>query len=239
MSVSLANHAGNLRVECSAMWVKKIVKSYTSKGFRIAVWNVRREWRISRQHRSALKQVGAFLNIPDKKLNLGCGSDLKPGWINIDLFASHADLRLDLREEWPFADSSVNHVYSEHLFEHFEIDQEVPHFLSEARRVLHPGGVFDVGVPDTEWPLLAYGDPEDKYWPFSKTVHPQSRETKLDHLNYHFRQGTKHKYAWDEETLGAILAKFGFVNIMRREFNPALDSISRKTGTLYMVATRP
>ena len=112
---------------------------------------------------------------------------------NIDLFDAHADLRLDLREKWPFGDATVSSVYSEHVFEHFELHREVAHFLSEAHRVLKPDGIFDVGVPDTEWPLRAYGNPDDPYWTFAKMVHPAWCETQLDHLNYHFRQGVEHK----------------------------------------------
>jgi predicted SAM-dependent methyltransferase len=210
-----------------------------SKGFSAAVDNARQEWRISRQHSCGLKKVGLFLQQSEKKLNLGCGPNPKQGWINIDLFDSHADLSLDLREKWPFADRSISHVYSEHVFEHFELHEEVSHFLSEARRVLQPGGLFDVGVPDTEWPLRAYGNPANPYWPFAKTVHPEWCETQLDHINYHFRQGIEHKYAWDYETLAMTLCKFGFTDIMRREFDPTLDADSRKTGTLYMRAIGP
>ncbi len=218
---------------------KEIVKAHTSKGFFKAVRNAREEWRISRKHRSALKKVGPFLQRPEKKLNLGCGPNPKPGWINIDLFDSRADLQLDLREKWPFADASISHIYSEHVFEHFELHEEVAHFLSEARRVLQSAGLFYVGVPDTEWPLHAYGDPGNQYWSFAKTVHPESCETQLDHINYHFRQGTEHKYAWDYETLDRTLRTFGFTDITRREFDPALDAESRKTGTLYIRAIKP
>jgi hypothetical protein len=87
-----------------AAFLKEFVKAHTSKGFFEAIRNVNGEWRISKQHRSALKQVGPFLQRPEKKLNLGCGPNPKPGWINIDLFDSRADLQLDLREKWPFAD---------------------------------------------------------------------------------------------------------------------------------------
>ena len=216
--------------------LKEFVTAHTSRGFRKAVLHVRQEWRISRQHRIALKEVGLFLQRREKKLNLGCGPNPKPGWINIDLFDSHADLQLDLREKWPFAGASISHIYSEHVLEHFEFHEEVSHFLSQARRLLQPGGLLDVGVPDTEWPLRAYGNPSSPYWLFAKTVHPEWCETQLDHLNYHFRQETEHKYAWDYETLVRTLRRFGFTDITRREFDPALDAESRKTGTLYMRA---
>jgi predicted SAM-dependent methyltransferase len=197
------------------------------------------EWGIYKRHRSALKKVAPFLRYPEKKLNLGCGPNLKPGWINIDLLDSGADLQLDLREQWPFADASISHIYSEHVFEHFEVREEVSHFLSEAYRVLRPGGLFEVGVPDTEWPLRAYGDPSDPYWRFAKTVHPEWCETQLDHINYHFRQGRQHKYAWDYETLARKLRQFDFTCITRREFDPNIDSESRKAGTLYLTAMKP
>jgi predicted SAM-dependent methyltransferase len=217
---------------------KEFVKAHTSKGLFEALRSAKIEWGLFRLHRSELKKVGPFLQRPDKKLNLGCGPNRKPGWINIDLFDTRADLRLDLRERWPFADASVSHVYSEHVFEHFEIRQEVPHFLSEARRVLRPRGFFDVGVPDTEWPIRAYLDPGDPYWPYVGTIDPAWCETRLDHINYHFRQGTEHKYAWDYETLARTLRSFGFADITRRKFDPTLDGDPSRIGTLYVTAVK-
>jgi predicted SAM-dependent methyltransferase len=173
------------------------------------------------------------------KLNLGCGPNAKSGWINVDLFDSNADLQLDLREQWPFPDSSIACIYSEHVFEHFEFYREVPHILSESMRVLQSGGVFDVGVPDTEWPLRGYGDPDHDYWALAPSWHPDSCETQLDHINYHFRGIDHHKYAWDEETLARSLNRAGFGCVSRRSFDTTLDSESRRTGTLYMRGIKP
>lgn len=222
---------------------KKLVKSRTTTGLRSAIGELGNEWKLYRRHRQALKRVPQFLNQLPIKLNLGCGPNRKPDWVNIDLYHPSADLQLDLREPWPFPDASVSYIYSEHVFEHFEFTREVPHFLQEAQRVLCAGGVFDVGVPDTEWPLRDYHNPEERYFHTSMTQgwHPQWCQTELDHINYHFRQDKEHgehKYAWDKETLERTLRNTGFTSITRREFDPSLDTESRRLGTLYMQASK-
>lgn len=219
--------------------MRAFIRSHTTKALRDSIRSVRGEWAIWRRHRVGLQLVPKFLNHVPLKLHLGCGPNRKAGWINIDLFHEEADLALDLRGPWPFPAESVMHIYSEHVFEHFEHDHEVPHFLSESIRVLRPGGIFDVGVPDTAWPLTAYGNAQDPYWSLAKSQHPQDCETPMDHLNYHFRQGNEHKYAWDEETLTRSLLVHGFINVKRREFDSALDCDTRRAGTLYMTGSKP
>jgi predicted SAM-dependent methyltransferase len=215
------------------------VKQHTTYALRFAVHQLIQEFTAIPRHVLSARKVRSLVNGQPIKLNIGCGPNARPGWLNIDLFDSRAQLRLDVRKPWPLPDGSASYVYSEHVFEHLEFYGEVPRFLAESFRVLRPGGVFDVGVPDTEWPLLGYGNPNHEYWKFAPTVHPESCKTQLDHINYHFRQGEQHKYAWDEETLGVTLESAGFTSIERREFNPELDSESRKTGTLYMRAVKP
>jgi predicted SAM-dependent methyltransferase len=221
---------------------KEYLKSRTTKALRSAVYQVGWEFRLNLRHRASVKKAYRFLQDSPLKLSLGSGPNAKSGWLNIDLFDPSADLQLDLREHWPFPDGSVSHIYSEHVFEHFDFRDEVPHLLSESLRVLQTAGRFDVGVPDTAWPLHAYGNPDDSYWRFDKAILPKSYEMQLDVINYHFRQDKEHgehKYAWDEETLARSLQRSGFVGVVRREFDPTLDSESRKKGTLYMRATKP
>ena len=222
--------------------MKEYVKSHTTKALRAAVRQVGWECHMCLRQWSELRKVPRLLKAWPFKLNLGCGSNVKPGWVNIDLFDPSADLRLDLREPWPFPNSSVSHIYSEHAFEHLDFLDEALHFLSESMRVLQKGAIFDVGVPDTDWPLRAWGNPSDEYWGFARSILPEWCETNLDLVNYHFRQDKlhgEHKYAWNEETLTRSLRRSGFTHIERREFDLSLDSESRKTGTLYMRAVKP
>lgn len=173
------------------------------------------------------------------RLNLGSGPVTKAGWVCIDL-QKGADLQLDVREEFPFADGSVSILYSEHFFEHLEFPKQTTHFLREAKRVLEKGGLLSLGVPDTEWPLKAYSDDTEGYFPWVRAgQHPNWCRTRLQHLNFHFRQGDEHKYAYDFETLEAVLSQQGFQSIRRRDFDPSLDSAARERGTLYVDARNP
>ena len=68
--------------------------------------------------------------------------------------------------------------------------------------------------------------------------HPRWCDTRMHNINYHFRQGTEHKYAYDYETLEKILIEVGFSSVTRASFDPALDSESRELGTLYAEALK-
>jgi predicted SAM-dependent methyltransferase len=211
----------------------------TTAGFRTALRQVRQEWELARMHRRSVARAQRNGQARDLKLNIGCGRKVRPGWVNIDLVAA-ADLQLDLREPLPFPDGSVGIVYSEHFFEHLEYPDEARGFLRESLRVLEPGGVFSVGVPDTEWPLRCYATDDDAYFKVAREEwHPAWCDTRMHSINYHFRQGVEHKYAYDEETLTRVLEQAGFVQVRRRPFDPELDHEMRRRGTLYMDARKP
>lgn len=84
------------------------------------------------------------------KLNIGCGFDKKPGYVNVDGFAECGpDILLDLETTpWPFETDSVDEIYAKHVLEH--IGQPFPVFaavLKECHRVLRHDGRFHIFVP--------------------------------------------------------------------------------------------
>src|SRR6266849_4866150 len=127
--------------------IRSLIRTRTTLGLKVAAHALLNEYRTQRLHRGALAKAKRFANQTGLKLNLGCGPNLKEGWVNIDLSES-ADLHLDLREDLPFTGESVSFIYSEHFFEHLAYPDEARRFLKEAFRVLEPGGLFSVGVPD-------------------------------------------------------------------------------------------
>jgi predicted SAM-dependent methyltransferase len=83
-------------------------------------------------------------------LNLGCGSRFHPDWENVDFVPAGPSVRVhDLLKPIPYADQSFDVVYHSHVLEHFPREQGLA-FLRECYRLLRPGGVIRVAVPDLE-----------------------------------------------------------------------------------------
>lgn len=82
-----------------------------------------------------------------RKLNLGGGPEWSTaGWLNLDLCTGY-DLETQLLT--PFQDHSVSKIYTSHALEHLKIQSVLP-LLKECFRVLCPGGVIRIVVPDVE-----------------------------------------------------------------------------------------
>ncbi|NTV03540.1 glycosyltransferase, partial [bacterium] len=91
-------------------------------------------------------------------VNVGCGDQPLPGFVNLDLDRD-ADLKLDVRRGLPFADGTVDGIHSEHFVEHLT-QGELLAFLRECRRALRPGGVVRVATPDLAEIVRCYLDPD-------------------------------------------------------------------------------
>ena len=213
---------------------------YRTRGVSEAKRALVKERALARRHLSGVIKAGQMRSRTSLKLHLACGRNIKRGWVNIDLFARRADLRIDLREPFPFDDGSVSVIYSEHFFEHLEYPGEVGHLLKESLRVLQPGGLFSVAVPDAAPLLNAYADDDrETFRIYRELWHPKWCDTHLHQVNYHFRQGKEHKYAYDFETLALILKTAGYDPVAKRGFDARLDSASRRIGSLYVEAGKP
>lgn len=74
-------------------------------------------------------------------LNLGCGEHKMPGHVNLDIKDGADARKLD------YPDNSVDEVYASHVLEHFGAE-ETELVLKEWVRVLKPGGIIRIAVPD-------------------------------------------------------------------------------------------
>ena len=89
------------------------------------------------------------------KLNLGCCDSILPDYVNVDSVAAPGVEVVDLREAWPWPESSVEAIRAFDVIEHLP---DKIHTMNELWRVLHPGGKVEIAVPTTEGPG-AFQDP--------------------------------------------------------------------------------
>lgn len=196
------------------------------------------------------------------RLHLGCGSLYKPGWINTDIATptwalrlarptaatlgwisrdsaypvSHADLRWDLRRPLPFPINSVHAIFAEHVLEHFTYAKGIG-ILEDCHRVLAPGGVLRLGLPDLERYVRGYMG-VDAVLDEQRSGRP-TRAIALSELFY--RHG--HRAAYDSETLLLACREAGFSCVETSAFGQGrlgaeADSESRRADTVYIEAAK-
>lgn len=142
----------------------------------------------------------------------------------------------DLRKGIPFPDASVDAVYHSHMLEHIDHDA-VPGFLAEVRRVLKPGGVHRIVVPDLELEARTYlasldavlaGQGTDEAYDAavhdlleqmvrreaygSSTRPPTQRRLENMLLGDARSRGETHQWMWDRFSLPRELVRAGFTD---------------------------
>ena len=98
------------------------------------------------------------------KLNWGCGGYPAGGWINADL-NPYPGLQIvgDILEGLPLATNSISYAVSIHALPEIAYPDLIP-ALQELRRVLEPGGVLRLCLPDIEKGIAAYQAQDRDYF---------------------------------------------------------------------------
>jgi len=173
----------------------------------------------------------------DIQLHLGCGGERKAGWLNIDLLGDPVDLAWNLARPLPFESGSVAAIFHEHLLEHLPLPAGNS-FMHECFRILKPGGILRVGVPDAGRLIRSYaGDRE-----YLERLHPD-RPTGLIAVQELF-YWHRHCAMFDTETLELLFRANGFSSPREcafgdTELSHAPDTERRRAETLYMEARKP
>ena len=143
------------------------------------------------------------------KLHFACGTVKLPGWVNIDRdpVSDVIDLSWDAREPLPIVDGCVQFVYHEHFLEHLSVTEGLA-FLRECRRLLMPGGVLRVAMPDLAECVRQYYE-NDWRQPWMKKYGYEWIETRAETINIAFREW-EHKWLYDREELHRRLHEAGF-----------------------------
>ena len=95
------------------------------------------------------------------KINLGCGSDYRPGWLNVDQFDNQSpDLVMSIDQPpWPIESDYADHILLKHVLEH--VGKDAATFLEiikELYRICKPDATIEIHVPHP-WHNDFLGDP--------------------------------------------------------------------------------
>ena len=171
------------------------------------------------------------------KVNLGCGKDVKNGWLNIDLCVPAIDctscrdtvlMSYDLRLGLPLESHSCSIIYSSHFFEHLEFRHGLK-LMTDCHRVLKHGGTFRLALPDYREIFRAYIQGNSEYFSLIDdrwlgSLRDQNTATVVDYVNYAVYQHGEHKFIYDEDKLILLLQALGYSFVSRTDHKEGLDS---------------
>lgn len=177
-------------------------------------------------------------------LNLGCGSNIRDGFCNMDismpfrwLISKKENFWLhDVTKKWPCSDNYWDGIYTQHMLEHLTYQGAI-NSLIESFRTLKSGGYIRIVVPDLEKYVSYYiGDvPNSEFEKFRYGAIAISN----------LCQNAGHISVYDFELLSAVLKEIGWLNIRKVSFMEGtnekllIDSPERKWASLYVEAQKP
>lgn len=148
------------------------------------------------------------------------------------LLSGNAFFQANLAHGIPAESDSVDYVYSSHFVEHLYL-REAERLVADCFRVMRPGGVIRIVVPDLDHALrlMAAGDRHKAMVSYFFVEDMESAYA-------------RHKYMYDFDLLSSLLHKHGFADVRRCEYRqgrvPDLQILdNRPDESLYVEAEKP
>lgn len=149
-------------------------------------------------------------------IHLGCWTRNIPGFINVDLVdLPHVHYKRGIDDLSIFDNDSADLIYSSHNLEYFD-RIEAKKVLKEWNRVLKPGGILRLAVPDFEKLIHVYQLTGD----LNKLLGPLYGRMIINTSN-----GEKtiyHKTGYDYTSLKSLLEESGFRNVCRYDWRDTI-----------------
>lgn len=133
---------------------------------------------------------------------------------------------LDLGRPFPLRDNTVDYCFSAHVLEHLYREQAI-RCVREVYRVLKPGGVFRVTVPDLDLAVAKYDSQDPDV--LLKLVYESDQP----------RDKNRHHWMYNAHSMGRLLRSAGFALVERCAYRqgrcPDLDRLdNRPDVSLFM-----
>lgn len=179
--------------------------------------------------------------MPVTRLHIGCGKFPRPGWINLDnKVRPGVDCVADLRTELPFPDGAADYAVAIHVLPHIRLDA-LPAALARIRRVLKPGGVLRLALPDLEKAIDAWRRRDAGYFAIPDAQWKSLGAKLVAQIVWHNDIATPFTY----DLAAEALAKAGFSSTVRCEFrqtasrHPEIVELdNRERESFFVEATR-
>src|SRR5262249_29127870 len=127
----------------------------------------------------------------------------------------------DIVKGLPVPDNSADGVYASHVLEHLSL-ADFWLALRNTFRLLKPGGLFRLVVPDLEARARIYlqklerGEIEANGWLMRTAgLGVERRDRSLEGIARSLLGNSVHLWMWDEKSMAAALRKVGFVDVRR------------------------
>lgn len=203
-------------------------------------------------------------------MQFGCGLSCPDGWTNFDSSPRLRMQRLplvghvmpagpfgrfpnavrygDIVKGLPVSDGSVRLLYCSHVLEHLSL-KDLRRALRNCARMLAPGGVFRLVLPDLEVLINAYSASREttraETFIRSTLMGVEDRDTGMKGFVEHFLGNARHLWLWDYPGLAQELEAAGFRRIRRAHFGDsgiaeftAVESADRWLDALGMQCGR-
>lgn len=140
------------------------------------------------------------------RIHLGCGPRVIPGFLNVDSRAwPHVNIVGDVADLSRIGSGSADLIYASHVLEYFD-RQQAEVVLKEWFRVLRPGGVLRLSVPDFDQLIAIYSHTNQ----LSNVLGPLFGRMTTG-SDTHQEEFIYHRTVWNRSDLVTVLNQCGFV----------------------------
>jgi predicted SAM-dependent methyltransferase len=176
-----------------------------------------------------------------RRLNWGCGEHYGAGWINSDVKdAPGVDIACDIRDGLPLETDSVDYAVSIHALPEIPYDDLVG-ALAELQRVLRPGGVLRLALPDLDRAIRAYLAGDRDYFLIPDSDAEAIGAKLVTQMTWYGWSRSLFTYDFTEE----ILRKAGFREVRRCAFRESpspfpeiVELDSRERESMFVEAVK-
>lgn len=133
---------------------------------------------------------------------------------------------LDVTRRFPYPDATFEAAFTSHMLEHLFPDQ-ARHCVSEVLRVLAPGGVLRIAVPDLDRMVAGYRPEQADRWAEA-----------LFQVRDQASSKNQHHWMYNETSLRALLLDVGFSRVERTAYRqgacPDLEVLDNRPESLFV-----